>query len=302
MTLIQTISGGQVLYLTSNYFRMKLRNLLILLALAGTANAQISVPAPSPLSTVEQKVGLTDVSVSYSRPSMKGRTIFGDLVPYGTMWRLGANASTKIKTSDDITINGHDVPAGTYALYAIPNQDTWTIVIHSNTSYWGTGGSKYKVEEDLVRFDVAVNSKYPVAIETMTFQFSNLTTEGCNLELLWANTQVVLDIKTNVDEQVLKEIDIKMKGVSSATYYQSARYYYNNDKDMEQAYEWIKLALVDNEKFWMVRQKALIEAKLGKYKDAIETANKSKELAEKAGNENYMRMNEKSIAEWSKKK
>jgi len=281
---------------------MKLRNILILLALAGTVNAQISVPAPSPLSTVEQKVGLTDVSVTYSRPSVKGRTIFGDLVPYGKMWRLGANASTKIKTSDDITINGHDVPAGTYALYAIPNQDSWTIVIHSNTSYWGTGGSKYKEEEDLVRFDVKANNQYPVKVETMTFQFSNLTSSGCNLEFLWENTQVVLDIKTNVDEQVMKEIDVKMKGVSSATYYQAARYYYDNDKDLDKAYEWIKLALVDNEKFWMVRQKALIEAKLGKYKDAIATANKSKDLAEKAGNEDYVRMNEKSIAEWSKKK
>lgn len=262
---------------------MKLKVLLFLCLSASMVAAQISVPAPSPLSTVEQEVGLTDVSVNYSRPSVKGRTIFGDLVPFGEMWRWGANASTKLKTSDDIKVNGHDVPAGTYALYAIPGETEWTIVIHSNTSYWGTGGDKYTEDEDLVRFTVKPNSAYPVMTETMTFQFSNLTTEGCDLEFLWEKTQIKLEIKTNVDDQVMKEIDMKMKGVSSATYYQAARYYYDNDKDLNKAYEWIKLALVNNEKFWMVRQKALIEAKLGKYKDAIATANKSKELALAAG-------------------
>ena len=281
---------------------MKLKLVFILCLSALFATAQISVPAPSPLSNVEQKVGLTDVNISYSRPSVKGRTIFGDLVPFGEMWRWGANASTKLKTSDDIKVNGHDVPAGTYALYAIPGESEWTIIIHSNTSYWGTGGDKYNKEEDLVRFTVTPNKAYPVKTETMTFQFSDLTIDGCNLEFMWENTQFKLEIKTNVDDQVMKEIDMKMKGVSSATYYQAARYYYDNDKDLDKAYEWIKLALVNNEKFWMVRQKALIEAKLGKYKDAIATANKSKELALAAGNQDYVRLNEKSIEEWSSKK
>lgn len=281
---------------------MKLKLIALFCISATLSYAQISVPAPSPLSTVEQQVGLTDVSVTYSRPSVKGRVIFGDLVPYGEMWRWGANASTKIKTSDDIKINGHDVPAGTYALYAIPGETEWTIIIHSNTSYWGTGGDKYNQEEDLVRFTVKPNTAYPVKTETMTFQFSDLTTEGCHLEFLWENTQLKLDIQTNVDEQVMKEIEMKMKGVSSATYYQAARYYYDNDKDLNKAYEWINLALVNNEKFWMVRQKALIEAKLGKYKQAVITANRSMELAKEAGNDDYVRLNEKSIAEWSKKK
>lgn len=281
---------------------MKLKLVISLCLTATLGLAQISVPAPSPLSTVEQQVGLTDVSVNYSRPSVKGRTIFGDLVPFGEMWRWGANASTKLKTSNDIKVNGHDVPAGTYALYAIPGETEWTIVIHSNTSYWGTGGDKYSVDEDLVRFTVKPNKSYPVSTETMTFQFSDLTNDGCNLEFLWENTQVKLQIETNVDDQVMKEIDMKMKGVSSATYYQAARYYYDNDKDLAKAYEWIKLSLVNNEKFWMVRQKALIEAKLGMYKEAIATANLSKTLAETAGNQDYVRLNEKSIEEWSKKK
>src|SRR6056300_170166 len=229
-------------------------SLLVLLILCGvTVSAQIETPAPSPLSTIEQKVGLSDVSITYSRPSVKGRTIFGDLVQYGEMWRWGANASTKFTTSDDIKIEGHDVPAGTYAMYAIPGQETWTIVIHKNTSYWGTGGSKYKESEDLVRFEVKANSSYPVKVETMTFQFSNITTSGCDIEFMWENTQLSMKVETQVDAQVMKEIEMKMKGVSSATYYQAARYYYENDKDMNKAFEWINKALVDNEKFWMVR-------------------------------------------------
>ncbi|MDB2467216.1 DUF2911 domain-containing protein [bacterium] len=276
-------------------------SLLVLLILCGvTVSAQIETPAPSPLSTIEQKVGLSDVSITYSRPSVKGRTIFGDLVQYGEMWRWGANASTKFTTSDDIKIEGHDVPAGTYAMYAIPGQETWTIVIHKNTSYWGTGGSKYKESEDLVRFEVKANSSYPVKVETMTFQFSNITTSGCDIEFMWENTQLSMKVETQVDAQVMKEIEMKMKGVSSATYYQAARYYYENDKDMNKAFEWINKALVDNEKFWMVRLKALIQAKMGDYAGAIETAKRSKTLAEEAGNKDYVRMNDKSIAEWKK--
>ena len=276
-------------------------SLLALLILCGvTVSAQIETPAPSPLSTIEQKVGLSDVSITYSRPSVKGRTIFGDLVQYGEMWRWGANASTKFTTSDDIKIEGHDVPAGTYAMYAIPGQETWTIVIHKNTSYWGTGGSKYKESEDLVRFEVKANSSYPVKVETMTFQFSNITTSGCDIEFMWENTQLSMKVETQVDAQVMKEIEMKMKGVSSATYYQAARYYYENDKDMNKAFEWINKALVDNEKFWMVRLKALIQAKMGDYAGAIETAKRSKALAEEAGNKDYVRMNDKSIAEWKK--
>jgi len=151
-----------------------------------------------------------------------------------------------------------------------------------------------------VRFEVKANSSYPVKVETMTFQFSNITTSGCDIEFMWENTQLSMKVETQVDAQVMKEIEMKMKGVSSATYYQAARYYYENDKDMNKAFEWINKALVDNEKFWMVRLKALIQAKMGDYAGAIETAKRSKTLAEEAGNKDYVRMNDKSIAEWKK--
>lgn len=277
---------------------------LVLFALLGfeMGFAQINVPRPSPLGTVSQKVGLTEASITYSRPSMKGRKIFGSLVPFDVMWRTGANESTKIKFADDVTIEGMDVPAGEYALYTIPGKDSWTIILHTNTSYWGTGGSDYVETEDLIRFKVKPNNSYPCTIETLTFNFTDIRDDECNVELLWENTQVKFKLKTDVDKKVMSEIDQKMKGVSAATYYQAARYYLEHDKDLNKALEWINKALDEDEKFWIVRQKALILAKMENYDDAVKAAERSMELAKAANNDDYVRMNEKSIKEWSAKK
>ncbi|MCB0733088.1 MAG: DUF2911 domain-containing protein [Flavobacteriales bacterium] len=260
--------------------------------------AQINVPQPSPLGTVTQKVGLVDISINYSRPGVKGRVIFGDLVQFGEIWRLGANASTKLNLSNDVTIEGHDVPGGEYALYAIPEQDKWTVIIHKNTTYWGVG-DKYTPEEDLVRFDVPVNANYPIKVETMTFEIADVTSDACNIVFTWENTEVKLNVKTNTDQMVMSEINQKMKGISSATYYQAARYYLENDKDMNQALEWINKSLEENDKFWVHRQKSLILAKLGRYAEAVETAETSKKLALADGNKDYVRLNDKSIEEWT---
>jgi Protein of unknown function (DUF2911) len=279
--------------------KFKTLSLLVALSLTIAGSAQISTPQPSPLGTVTQKVGLTDLSITYSRPSVKGRTIFGDLVFYGEMWRWGANASTKFKTSEDISIEGHDVPAGEYALYAIPNAEMWTIVIHKNTTHWGVP-DKYDATEDLIRFDVKVNNAYPVSVETMTFDIADITNQTCNIHFTWANTELNLAVKTNTDKEVMAEITRKMKGVSSATYYQAARYYLNNDKDMEKALEWINFAVAENNKFWVHRQKSLILAKLERYTDAIAAAEDSKTLAIEADNQSYVRLNDKAIDEWTK--
>ncbi len=279
----------------------KITLILVVLATANIALAQIKVPQPSPLSTVTQKIGLTEVSITYSRPSKKGRKIFGELVAYDRMWRTGANASTKIKIADDVKIEGHDVPAGEYALYTIPGKDKWTIVIHKNTSYWGTGESSYKEEEDLVRFDVIPNNKYPVTVESLTFNFTDIRDEQCYIELLWENTQVRFIMSTEVDKMVMDDISEKMKGVTAATYYQSARYYLEHDKDLNQALEWINLAIEEEQKFWIVRQKALILAKMERYQEAIESAEYSKKLAQEAGNEHYVDINNLSITEWTAK-
>ncbi|MBI1307126.1 MAG: DUF2911 domain-containing protein [Bacteroidetes bacterium] len=278
---------------------MKLKSSLWLAILfaATSVNAQIDVPQPSPLGSVTQKVGLTDLTITYSRPGVKGRAIFGELVPFGEMWRLGANASTKFKTSDDIKIEGHDVPAGEYALYAIPQPGSWTLVIHKNTTYWGIG-DKYTPAEDLVRIEIPT-STLTDKVESMTFDIGNISNDSCSIIFTWEKTKVVIGVKTRTDEQVMAEIEKKMKGVTSATYYQAARYYLDNDKDMNQALIWINKALEENNMFWVHRQKALILAKLGRYQEAIASAEESKKLAEQEGNKDYVRMNDKSIGEWT---
>lgn len=272
--------------------------LLFAVAISNLVLAQIKVPAPSPLGTVTQKVGLTEASITYSRPSMKGREIFGELVAYDRIWRTGANASTKIKFDTDVKIEGHDVPAGEYSLFTIPGKEKWTIIIHTNLSHNGTGGSSYKMEEDLVRFEVVPNNNYPVTIETLTFNFTDLRDEQCYIELLWENTQVRFKVQTEVDAQIMADINEKMKGVTAATYYQSARYYLEHDKDLDKALEWINKAIEQEEKFWIVRQKALILAKMGRYEEAIAAADQSKQLAQASENQDYVDMNNKSIEEW----
>lgn len=265
----------------------------------GMAFGQISTPQPSPLGKVEQKVGLTDCSIEYSRPSMKGRTIFGDLVPYGQMWRTGANASTKLSFSDDVKIKGTTIPAGTYALFTIPGQDEWTIIIHKNLSYWGTGGDDYKTDEDLVRFTVKP-VKYGATVETLTMNFTNLSATGCDIELVWENTQISFGLEVSYDEKVMKQIEEAMT-ISPSTYYAAARYYFDNDKDINKALEWVNKALEGGEKYWIMRQKALILAKMGNYKEAIVAAERSNALAIEAKNDGYVKMNNESIEEWKKK-
>lgn len=277
---------------------MKRMLLSFLLIAPVLLSAQINIPRPSPMGKVTQTIGLTDVTISYSRPSAKDRVIFGDVVPYGEMWRTGANASTKIKFSDDVKIEGKDVPAGEYALYTIPNKDEWTIIIHKNTTYSGTGGDKYTTDEDQARFTVKPMA-YPAKIETFTIHVTDLKSDEGYVELLWDNTQVRFQVKTEVDKKVMTEIDEKMKGVSASTYYQAASYYYENNKDLAQALVWVNKSLEGgNEKFWMVRTKALILAKMGNYSDAIVAAERSKALAMESKNNEYVKMNDKSIEEW----
>jgi hypothetical protein len=263
------------------------------------ANAQVKTPAPSPSAKIMETVGMTEIGIDYSRPSMKGRKIFGELVPFNEIWRTGANGSTKITFSSDVVIEGNELKAGTYALYTIPNEGEWTIIFHKNITYWGVGG--YKMEEDAFRFNVK-SAKTQNAVETFTVGVSNIGLGTANIDISWENTMVTFAVDTKVDAQVQSSIDKTLAGPSMDDYYQAAAYNLMADKDLEQALKWINMAMEKggNEKFWMVRRKALIEAKLGKHKDAIASAKLSLELAEKAGNKDYVRMNEESIKEWKK--
>lgn len=267
-----------------------------------TVNAQIKTPQPSPLAKISQEVGLSKVDVEYSRPSAKGRKIFGELVPFGEMWRTGANASSKVTFGDDVKIGGTTVTKGTYALYVTPNMKEWTVIFYKNTSFWGIPG------KDFNEADVAAKVTVPVVmlaenVESFTINVDNLRNSSFDLVIEWEKSCVNVPVMMDTDTKVMADIKGQMEGPSASTYYQSARYYYEEKKDMNMALAWVQMSLdKGGEKFWIVRQKALILAELGRYKDAIATAERSTELAKAEGNGDYPRMNDKSIAEWKSKK
>lgn len=274
---------------------------LLLLVAYAPALAQIKTPAPSPVCKVNQEVGLIKVDLEYSRPSAKGRKIFGELVPFGEMWRTGANAATKVTFSDDASVGGGKLPKGTYALYTIPGEKEWSVIFYKNTNFWGTPGKDYKEEDVAARVTVPAQSLRD-DVETLTMNFNNLRNNGADLEISWEYTKVVVPITVDTDSKVMADIKATLDGPSAGAYYAAARYYYEEKKDMAQALAWVDKSLEKGgEKFWIVRQKALIQAELGRYKDAIATAEKSTELAKADGNSDYPRMNDKSIAEWKKK-
>ncbi len=259
--------------------------------------AQISMPQPSPLGTITQKVGLTDVSITYSRPSAKGRKVFGDVVPYGEMWRTGANRSVKFSISDSVTIGGKKIGKGDYSLFTIPTEKEWTIIINKAVDLSGTSG--YKQEEDAVRFTVTPATNQ--FTETFTFNFGNLTNTSADVEMLWENTRIAFKIEVSVDDKVMKNIQTALNP-SASSYYQAARYYYETDRDSKQALDWVNKSLeIGGEKYWILRVKSLIQAKLLDYQGAIATAEKSKSLAQADDDGAYVKMNEESIKEWQAK-
>lgn len=254
------------------------------------AQAQIQTPAPSPSAKVHQTVGLTDIELNYSRPSMKGRTIFGELVPYGKIWRTGANRATTIMFSDDVKVGGKDVPAGTYALYTMPGKDEWTVMIYKNTSLGGNVGG-YNTEDELTRFTVKP-MKTAMATESFTIALNDFTSNSANLYMMWANTAVSIPIEVPVDERVMANIDKVMAGPSGNDYYAAAQYYFNTDRDMDKALMWINKAMEDGDKYWVATWKARILAKKGDKKAAKVAAEFAKGLAEKAGNGDFVKINE----------
>lgn len=275
-----------------------------LLCGAGAAQAQIAIPAASPAASVTQKVGLTDVSISYSRPSLRGRTFGKDVVPYGEMWRTGANSPTLIKFNDDATIEGNKVPAGEYVLMTIPAQNEWTIILHKNKELWGNSDAKYDAANDQLRFKVKPKTN-PKAVESFTINFTNLKSNSADVELMWGKEIASFNITTDVDSKVMAQIQEKVvngTNVSPGMYATAASYYLSNNKDMKQALEWMKKANANDPKYWNLHTQAKIQAQLKDYKGAVKTAEKSIELAKKENNPEYVRMNEQAIAEWKKMK
>jgi len=280
-------------------FTLTLFASILFLASATQAAAQVETPQPSPSGKISQKVGLADVTLEFSRPSARERVIFGDLVQYNDMWRLGANASTKITISQDATIGGVNVPKGTYSMFAIPQANEWTIIINKNTDLWGVDG--YEENQDVARFSAPV-TRISEKVETLTFDIGALTDNGGKIFISWENVRCNININFDTDSRVMASIKKTMDGPSAGDFYQAAGYYLSNNKDLKVALEWIDKAIAKNgEKFWYLRRKALIQAGLGDFKGAVATATRSTEVAKTEGNTDYPRMNDKNIAEWKTK-
>mgnify|MGYP000894893746 CR=1 FL=1 len=272
---------------------------IVLTSLNGIA--QVKTPAPSPKSTVEQMVGLTEVTVEYSRPSKKGRTIFGDLVPFGKLWRTGANKNSIITFSDDVVIKGQTLKKGSYAIFTTPKVDMWEVVFYADTENWGT-------PENWNEKNVALSTNVDAqmlgnAVETFTIGINNIDNNSATLELSWDKTLVAVKFEVPTHKTAMASIEKVLAGPTSGDYFSSAQYFYQSNGDLNKALEYVNKAIDLNKDkpVWYTRQKSLIQAKLGDKKGAIETAKFSLAAATAAKNDDYVKMNNDSIAEWSKK-
>lgn len=276
----------------------------LLLFTVNLSFSQINTPRVSPASEVEQMVGLTEIEIEYSRPSMRGREVFGNLVPFGKVWRTGADNSTKISFDTDVIISGKTIQSGTYSIFSIPNKESWEIIFYSDVELWG-------VPRDWSENKIVFSSMFNVkklkksnTVETFTISFNDLTNNDVNMSISWENTSV--DIKIEVPTRSMVESDINKvlsDNPKSSDYYAAAVFYRQENINLDKALEWMNKAIEMNEspRFWQYRQQSLIMAANDKFADAVDAAKKSLNLAIEADNQDYIKMNRESIAEWSKK-
>lgn len=266
-----------------------------------TVSGQIETPAPSPSATLEQQVGLTKVTIKYSRPGMKGRTIFGDLVPFGETWRTGANANTTISFDTKVSIAGQELEKGTYAIYTVPKKDAWDVIFYKDSNNWGV---PQNWDDSKVALKATAKvEEMPVDVETFTIMIGNIKNDSAVLSFVWENTAASLKVNVPSEEMAMASIDRVMNGPTAGDYFAAASYFHDQKKDLQKAYEWIKKAVEigDPSAYWILRRKSLIEADLGMKSEAIATAKKSLAEAEKAGNQDYVKMNKDSLKEWGAK-
>jgi hypothetical protein len=265
--------------------------LLSAVALTGFAllsSAQVKMPAPSPTQTVKQEFAIGSVTLTYSRPSAKGRKIYGDLVPYNKLWRTGANAATKIVFTEPVEMGGKKVDTGTYVLYTIPGADSWEIILNRGLTNWGIDG--YKETEDVVRFTVP-HMKMKNKVETFTMEFSDVKPETCLLDIKWEKTAVSIPIVANFKDKVRAQIEAALK-TDKKPYWAAAQFYNEYDKNLPLALENATKAIEGNDKaFWMWIYKAKIQKEMGDMAGAMASSQKSLELATEAKNDDYVKMN-----------
>lgn len=280
----------------------KIFTTLAICALMISVDAQVQTPAASPAAEFEQKVGLTDIEVEYSRPNVNGRAIFGNLVPYDKIWRTGANMNSTISFSDDVVIDGQKVKAGKYAIYTKPSPKSWEVYFYTDHENPGT---PEKWDDSKVAAKTTVEAHtMPMKMETFTMLIDEIHADHAMLGMIWDNVYVGVKIEVPTEQKVMASIDATMKSSPTAQDYMSAaNYYFTANKDIKQAKTWFDEAMKNNKdpKFWQLRQQSLIYAKAGDTKGAISLAQRSLDAAKKAGNTDYIKMNEDSIKEWSKK-
>lgn len=261
------------------------------------SQAQIT-PQPSSSQTITQGFGLGTITIIYSRPNTKGRKIFGYVEPNDKVWRTGANSATVIKFSDDVILEGNKVSAGEYGLFSIPGENQWTIILSKKAKQWGA--YTYNQADDYLRLSVKpVKLQQPV--ESFTLQFDNMYPTSGELHLLWENTNLAIHLTCDIDSKVMARIDSAMR-TDKKPYYDAVIYYWNNNKDMNQALEWAnQLEKIPGmppmvAKLW----KARVLLKKGDKSAAAMTAQEGVKAATEAKNDEYIRLNTEVIAEAGK--
>lgn len=276
------------------------KNLLFIILASSTSFAQISTPAASPSTTLSQTLGLTKITLDYSRPSVKGRKIFGDLVPYGKVWRTGANKITSIKFDDEVYVHGAVMKAGSYGLYTIPGKNEWTIIFNRDDKQWGSYG--YDINKDVIRFNVQPMQPQEFT-EQMTIDFVEFTPTSTNLSIKWESTEVRFKIELRgIDEKIMAEIAEKTAKTDATTdtYFSAADFYYQKGVKLDQALAWANKVVEKEKEYWTYQLVARIAAKQNNCAVAIPNAEKSMELAKKAGDDAYIKLNQAVLSQCKK--
>ncbi len=269
----------------------------VAISLVSTVDAQIKTPSASPFSKVEQTVGLTDVHIEYSRPSVKGRTIFGDLVPYGKRWRTGANAATKVTFSKDVTVGGKALKAGSYALFTTPSAANWDFHFfeHTTSNSGGYGDATPALTVSATPEATGMN------VESFLINIDNLKDDGATLSIIWANTRASVELGVHTEKEAMASIEKTLAGPTAGDYYSAGQYMASKGQDLDKALMYIQKATKgDSPRFWQVKNEAELLAKMGRTKEAIAAAKQSLALATEAGNADYIKMNKDNLAKWAK--
>jgi len=279
-------------------FNKSVALLIVLFGLADLTNAQgLKIPQPSSTQTITQDFGLGKITLTYSRPNVKGRKIFGGMEPLNVVWRTGANAATRIKFTEDVKIEGKDLPAGEYGLFSIPGEKEWTVIFNKTANQWGA--YEYKASDDVLRVTVktiALKDK----IETLTMQFSDVTETAAKLNLMWEKSAFTVNMTTSIDEKVMANIAEAMKG-EKKPYFAAAQYYYQNGKDLKTALEWMTEAEKSDPKApWFKLWKGRIQLKMGDKAGATATAQQGIDAAKAQKVDEYVRLNTELLAEAKK--